>query len=573
VSDTALWFGPEERARFGWLSVPPGGRARGAVVLCPPLGLEGACAHRTYIALQEDLTARGFCVLRLDYDGTGDSTGGSQDPGRLDAWVTSVGDAMDLVRHAGAGQVGVVGMRMGATLASVAAARAPAEALVLWDPCVTGRAYLRQQRALRALSLEQATRDDGSVEAPGVTYGPDTVAQLSALEVGGGGTPSVGRWLVLTRPGADPHRLLVERLSGAEVDWARAEGQPDLVDVEPFAAVVPRETMDRVVAWLDTVLDTNDSVIAPPRGVTPVVGRRADGLPLVERALRFGSTGLFGVVTEPEGQDDLGTGPTLVLLNSGIVSHVGPGRLWVDMGRRMALGGMRVVRFDLSGLGDSPPRPGRPVDVTYPPEAFDDLADALPAISPHDPTEVVLAGLCSGGYHAIEGALAFGARGVCLINPILTTHPSEIRADDDKEGRAALDPRRRATGARKRWVRALPAHDTIGFVVDRLPDAAWWMINRLAVENPPACVLGRLVEMGVDTFVVCGEREARLIRRGQAAALRRLTRTGAFRLEVVPGIDHELFAHAARECVTPIVEAHVLDRFVPARAGAELARP
>jgi len=561
VSKTALWFGPEDRARFAWLTVPAGGRARGAVVLCPPLGLEGTCTHRTYLDLQDDLTKRGFCVLRIDYDGTGDSVGGEGNPGRVDAWIASVREAVDLVRGAGARQVGVVGMRMGATLASVAGGQPPPEALVLWDPFATGRGYLRRQRALRALRLEQTTLDDGSVEALGVTYGPHTVTQLSALEVAGGDTPPAGRVLVLTRPGAEVDRLIVERLSGTTTDWDRADGQQDLVDVEPFSAVVPRATVDRVVAWLDSVLPSETSTFTAPRGVTPVVGRLGDGQALVERALQLGPFGLFGIVTEPEGEADLPRGPTLVLLNSGVVSHIGPGRLWVDMGRQLAAGGMRVVRLDLSGLGDSPARPGRPVDVTYPPEAFDDMAEALPAISPEDPTDVVLAGLCSGGYHAIEGAIAFGARGVCLVNPVLTSHPAEVHAAGSGSAAAPVDPRRSATTARKRWVRALPAHDAIGAVVDRLPDAAWWMINRLAVENPPSRVLGRLVERGVDTFVVCGEPEARLVRRGEEAALRRLARTGSFRLEVVPGIDHELFGRAARERVMPIVERHLLDHF------------
>ena len=111
---------------------------------------------------------------------------------------------------------------------------------------------------------------------------------------------------------------------------------------------------------------------------------------------------------------------------------------------------------------------------------------------------------------------------------------------------------------RKRWVRALPAHDLLGSIVDRLPDAAWWIINRVAVANPPGRIVGRLVDSGVDTYIVCGEKEAAVMRRGQAAAFRRLARTGRFHLEVMPGIDHELFARASRDRVGPVITERIL---------------
>jgi hypothetical protein len=48
------------------------------------------------------------------------------------------------------------------------------------------------------------------------------------------------------------------------------------------------------------------------------------------------------------------------------------------------------------------------------------------------------------------------------------------------------------------------------------------------------------------------------MRRGQAAAFRRLARTGRFHLEVMPGIDHELFARVSRDRVGPVVTDGIL---------------
>jgi hypothetical protein len=49
-----------------------------------------------------------------------------------------------------------------------------------------------------------------------------------------------------------------------------------------------------------------------------------------------------------------------------------------------------------------------------------------------------------------------------------------------------------------------------------------------------------------------------MMRRGQAAAFRRLARSGRFHLEVMSGIDHELFARVSRDRVTPVVTERIL---------------
>ena len=123
----ALWFGPPERSLFGFVTVPDDGRARGAVVVCPPMGMEGECARRrTLDTLAEELAADGILTLRFDYDGTGDSVGREEDPDRVASWLRGVDHAVAFVRSAGAPSVAVVGMRLGATLAAAAVAkRAP----------------------------------------------------------------------------------------------------------------------------------------------------------------------------------------------------------------------------------------------------------------------------------------------------------------------------------------------------------------------------------------------------------------------------------------------------------------
>ena len=87
---TQVWFGPEPRPLYGWVSRPAGGLARGGAILCPPMGEEGRAAHRTFRRLAEELAEAGNVALRFDYDGTGDSAGLQDDPDRVPAWQDSI---------------------------------------------------------------------------------------------------------------------------------------------------------------------------------------------------------------------------------------------------------------------------------------------------------------------------------------------------------------------------------------------------------------------------------------------------------------------------------------------------
>ena len=101
----------------------------------------------------------GLAVLRFDYDGTGDSAGEETDPGRVDAWLSSVTAAVDELAATGVPRIGLVGIRMGGLFAAHAAAqRGGVDALVLWDPCTSGKAFLREQRMLRLLSGGKGNR-------------------------------------------------------------------------------------------------------------------------------------------------------------------------------------------------------------------------------------------------------------------------------------------------------------------------------------------------------------------------------------------------------------------------------
>jgi pimeloyl-ACP methyl ester carboxylesterase len=234
------------------------------VVLCPPLAVEQASTKPALAQLSAKLADEGYAVLRFDYDGTGDSAGRDEDAGRLDAWLGSVRAALDAVAGLGCTRTVAVGLRMGALLAMVELRRrGGADAAVLWDPCVSGRSFMRQQEALRRMVDRGAIRQDGSVECLGTVLSPEAVAELGPLDLGDQGS-AVDRMLVLTRSGRSVPGRVRQGLDGPGVECAVADGQEELVDVEPVRATVPEPTLDRIVAW----------VAGPARSPFPARGRR-----------------------------------------------------------------------------------------------------------------------------------------------------------------------------------------------------------------------------------------------------------------------------------------------------------
>ena len=141
-----LYVGSGDRRLFAIYEPPAVKRAHPrAAALCYPWGSEYVNAHRSMRHLATKLSQAGFHTLRFDYFGTGDSAGDLIDAD-LTGWEGDAESAIEGLKDiAGAPRVTLVGMRIGATVAARAAARLAdeIEALVLWDPIVSGPEYLR----------------------------------------------------------------------------------------------------------------------------------------------------------------------------------------------------------------------------------------------------------------------------------------------------------------------------------------------------------------------------------------------------------------------------------------------
>jgi pimeloyl-ACP methyl ester carboxylesterase len=286
-----------------------------------------------------------------------------------------------------------------------------------------------------------------------------------------------------------------------------------------------------------------------------VVGATPDGREIVETPTTLGPLGLFAVTTEGPGA---GPGPTVMLLSVANEHHMGPNRLWVELARKWAALGITSVRFDLSGLGDSPTRAGQAEFVARAPAAFDDVADIARAVSPDDPSNVIFVGLCSAAYQAIENALVLGPRGIIAVNPVLSFLPPEMI------GGGTIDPRRRACLPRTPLVEKFHDDGPLAPLRRRFPNLGWSIRNFIARGQRPSIWLRELTAMGVDSLFVCGDREIRQIRRGMSThTYERLLAARHLQLEFVPGLDHGLLLSAHRAQVTDMMTAFLTAR-VPA---------
>jgi len=124
---------------------------------------------------------------------------------------------------------------------------------------------------------------------------------------------------------------------------------------------------------------------------------------MTEQAVLFSEQSLVGVLTKADEGTDTSR-PIVVFLNAGMVHRVGPNRLHVRLARELARRGFDSLRFDLSGIGDSPAR----VDgASLHDAALRDVRDALCFVAnEQEGSTFVLMGLCSGADLAFRAALA-----------------------------------------------------------------------------------------------------------------------------------------------------------------------
>ncbi len=269
---------------------------------------------------------------------------------------------------------------------------------------------------------------------------------------------------------------------------------------------------------------------------TASIGRADNGLG--ESAHRFG-TGLIGIVHRPRGAPPQRT--AVILLNAGLVHRAGPFRGYVQLARALCACGFPVLRFDQSGLGDSPIS-----SVLSAERRLSEVQAGMALLGAETGAErFVLGGICSGADDAFHLAVV----------------------DSRVDGAVLLDGL---------------AHRTVGFwlryLAPRLldPRRLWQRLQRARVQQPgmddyrdfparPEATrqLAQLVERGVRMlFVYTGGAYRYFNHRGQlAACLGPAARSPQVSLEHWPDCDHTFFLRRDRARLHAAVTAWMRAQF------------
>jgi pimeloyl-ACP methyl ester carboxylesterase len=179
------------------LSSPLGGARETGWVVCHSFAMEYVNLQPIEVSMARRLAREGFHTLRYHAQGYGDSERPAGDGG-LAGLVRDASDAVRIVREVGGvRRVGLIGARLGGTVAALAAERGQANAVVMWNPVIQGGRYLRSM-VKAALVTEMARRgrprsiarhprheleERGVLEVEGYPLRRDVFEELSGLNL------------------------------------------------------------------------------------------------------------------------------------------------------------------------------------------------------------------------------------------------------------------------------------------------------------------------------------------------------------------------------------------------------
>ena len=535
TTEVPTYFGPSDSPLFGVLHLPVDDQIRGGVLICGSLGKEGMDSIRLHRTLAEALARRGFGVLHFDYLGAGDS---AYAQGRDDAvtnWVASVGHALDYLALIGAKSVAAIGIRAGCLILDEYLRQSDAVNNVVYlDPPGTGRRYLREHATLFRLAVGEDTPLPGEVSIIGLQLTDYAAAEFAALRMSADRVGAHGVLLV-GRPAETDKRVLA-LASTQGVDSVIVRGLHECARPRDFLPPVPYAAVDAIVEWLDGKAPTRTHR-AVPKYLTTVTmpAEGLDGADVVESIERIEPTGLFAIRTRPQRR---GPAPAKTVLFFVLAKdlHVGPGRKWVELSRRIASTGSQAVRWDPAGLNFSGRIIRDPYRFVY---CKADIADSIAAArhARRHGGELDVVGICSGAWYAAIAARRLGARSAILVNPrpwnwritstlfgqwliwknaLAAKAPSEMRSD---------------TGESKmvKWLKAVlnaPRDPVKSFIHDRLPRYVVRVLSWVGLAWMPEDILATLAHRGTEvTLIASPEDTADFTVRNGWAALGRLQRT------------------------------------------------
>lgn len=151
----------------------PEGSIRSAALFCLPIHEEEKSVYRPMVDAARLAAQRGCLSVRFHYAGTGDSSGSALDM-TVDGLVQDTLDVAGIARErSGVEAIALVGIRLGAAIALLAAERIGACAgVLLVEPVQSGRVYLSRARTRKRVR-RMVTVAEGAEAGTEFLSGPD----------------------------------------------------------------------------------------------------------------------------------------------------------------------------------------------------------------------------------------------------------------------------------------------------------------------------------------------------------------------------------------------------------------
>ena len=437
VKRIPFYFGSGDDAMIAWLHLPASSTvSTTGIVLCPPLAVEYMSTYRSYRYIADYYAQAGIPALRFDYHGTGDAAGYIEDSDRIQTWVGNILQATEhLKRLTACTDVGLFGFRMGANLATLASEKIDLAFLIIWAAFPRGRNFVRENRAVQMTSAVKTDNlEVDYLDAGGMVYWQQTVDDISQIDLAKM-RPKANRVLVIPRDDFTPDTKLLEnwKSAGINAEQQALAGSANMI-LNAFYAVVPHDSIKQMVAWtkhslpntnieLPASLDFNLTTNVEFKHYNGCKGEHKDSAITVKESIYWygkDKTG-FTILTEPSSKinEDL---PVIIIANSGSTHRVGPSRLYVLLAREFARMGLRTLRIDVPGLGDSYVSDTNEENIEYILNSNEVLGDVMQSFErTYGKQKFVLMGLCSGAYFSFLAAVKLKSCNIIeslLINPL-----------------------------------------------------------------------------------------------------------------------------------------------------------
>lgn len=421
-----LYFPCDDETIFAWLHTANVRRSSNAfgIVLCPPIGSEYMRSYRTVRHIADALAKKGHTVLRIDYQGTGNSSGHETDANRVSMWCSSIKSALDLLKTDFQCQhLGLVGMRVGANLAAIVSCEYPIDSLTMWAPIKKVNQYAREMQALSLVGREDhppTPKSNGDLEVAGYLLQKQVVEDLIQHDLKTA-TLQCKHLLLVERDDLPANDKLHKQFEsqGITVTSFVGEGYQSMMD-EPHHCAVPLTAIQHLSDWHKTIatqqsekeadieqtdIKTLIGHLQQQRSITASLDRENS---IEEAVIIPAARPLFGIFQTPSNPETKALSdrrPIVLLPNGGAVHQVGPNNLYLDLTQSIVNAGFSCFRFDLSGLGDSIISNMEEENTTYTPYALEDLATVIEYFKQKvEHSTFIVMGLCAGAYLSYQAA-------------------------------------------------------------------------------------------------------------------------------------------------------------------------